>query len=138
VHHLARRQHSYEAAATAHLVTVAGEIMTMETRSSLPASVPLASAWRPVIALPLIVLAIAAGLALIWYSAPSLLLLFAGILFASLLDACTRSLGRILPLPRRTRYALVVLILGSALFVAIAWSMLRAPGQIRALISIMD
>jgi hypothetical protein len=37
-----------------------------------------------------IVLAVAAGLAVVWYGMPSLLMLFAGILFASLLDACTR------------------------------------------------
>ena len=60
---------------------------------------------RNLITLPLIVLAIAAGLALVWYSAPSLLLLFAGILFAAFLDACTRGVGYVLPLRRPTRYA---------------------------------
>ena len=50
------------------------------------------AAWRQVIALPLVVLAIAAGVAFVWYAAPSLLLLFAGILFASLIDACVRLL----------------------------------------------
>jgi hypothetical protein len=51
-----------------------------------------------VLALPLTVLAIAVGLALVLYTAPSLLLLFAGILFATLLDACTRGLGYMLPM----------------------------------------
>jgi len=114
--------------------------MTVEDQPDAPISARAATtaAWRPVIALPLIVLAVAAGLALVCYSAPSLLLLFAGILFAALLDACTRSLGRVLPLPRRARYALVVLILGSAAAGAIAWGMLRAPGQVQALIAVMD
>jgi predicted PurR-regulated permease PerM len=113
--------------------------MTIEGRSAVPPSVPMgATAGRHVVALSLVVLAVAAGLALVWYSAPSLLLLFAGILFASLLDACTRGLGRIVPLARRWRYALVVLILGSAASLALAWGIVRLPGQVDALIQVMD
>src|SRR6516162_11728509 len=103
--------------------------MTLEARSSVPASKPTAPAWRPIIALPLIVLAVAAGLALVWYSAPSLLLLFAGILFASLLDACTRGLGRIVPLARPFRYALVVMVFAAVAVFAFAWGIVRLPGQ---------
>src|SRR5579871_3825802 len=103
--------------------------MTVEHRPTM---------WRQVIALPLVVLAIAVGLAFVWYSAPSLLLLFAGILFASLLDACTRGLGRVLPLPRRARYTVVVLVLGSAAVVVAAWGLVRLPGQVHALINVMD
>jgi len=88
--------------------------------------------------LPLVVLAVAVGLTFVWYSASSLLLLFAGILFASLLDACIRGLGHVLPLPRQTRYALVVVILGSAAGVAAAWGIVRLPGQVHALINVMD
>jgi predicted PurR-regulated permease PerM len=114
--------------------------MTVEDRPAAPISAPAATtaAWRQVIALPLIVLAVAVGLAFVWYSAPSLLLLFAGILFASLLDACTRGLGHVLPLPRRARYALVVLILGSAAVVIASWGIVGLPGQVRALIDVMD
>ncbi|MBS0525951.1 MAG: AI-2E family transporter [Proteobacteria bacterium] len=113
---------------------------TVEDRPAVPIPAPAGAtaAWRQVIALPLIVLAVAAGLAFVWYSAPSLLLLFAGILFASLLDACTRGLGSVLPLPRRVRYALVVLILGSAAVVVAAWAIVRLPGQVHALIDVMD
>ena len=73
--------------------------MTTEARSPVPTSVPAptltgGTVWsRGACALPLTVLAIAVGLALVLYTAPSLLLLFAGILFATLLDACTRGLG---------------------------------------------
>ena len=98
----------------------------------------VAPAWRPVIALPLIVLAIAAGLALVWYSAPSLLLLFAGILFASFLDACTRGLGYIVPLARPLRFALVVLVVAAVAAFALAWGMVRLPGQAHALFQVMD
>jgi predicted PurR-regulated permease PerM len=110
----------------------------MEARSPLPTSATGGPVWRPIIALPLIVLAIAAGLALIWYSAPSLLLLFAGILFASLLDACTRGLGRFFPLARPWRYGLVVVIFAACTTFALAWGIVRLPGQVHALFQVMD
>ncbi|HEY2875158.1 MAG TPA: AI-2E family transporter [Reyranella sp.] len=114
--------------------------MTVEDQQAEPISAPAGpmSPWRQIIALPLVVLAVAVGLAFVWYSAPSLLLLFAGILFAALLDACTRGLGHILPLPRRTRYALVVLILGSVAVGLALWAIVRLPGQVHALIDVMD
>ena len=96
------------------------------------------SAWRPIIALPLIVLAVAVGLAFIWYSAPSLLLLFAGILFAALLDACTRGLGHVLSVPRTWRYALVVFVIGTCAAFLLTWSIGRLPGQVHALMQVMD
>src|SRR5262245_21309723 len=112
--------------------------MTMEARSPVPASTPMAPAWRHIIALPLVVLAIAAGLALVWYSAPSLLLLFAGILFASLLDACTRGLGSVVPIARSWRYAVVVVIFAGCATLGLAWGIERLPGQVHALIQVMD
>jgi len=89
-------------------------------------------------ALPFIVLAVASGLALVWYGALSLLLLFAGILFAALLDACTRGLGRVLPLSRRARFGIVVSLLASVTVVTIGWALARLPDQVRALLAIMD
>jgi predicted PurR-regulated permease PerM len=59
-------------------------------------------------------------------------------LFASLIDACVRGLSHVLPLPRRVRYALVVVILGAAALVLISWGIGRLPGQVRALIDVMD
>ena len=113
---------------------------TVEDRPAAPIPAPAGTraAWRQGNDLPLIVLAVAVGLAFVWYAAPSLLLLFAGILFASLLDACTRGLGSVLPLPRRVRYALVVLVLGSAAVILAAWSAVRLPGQVHSLIDVMD
>jgi predicted PurR-regulated permease PerM len=110
----------------------------MEARSPVPASTPMVPNWRHIIALPLVVLAVAAGLALVWYSAPSLLLLFAGILFASLLDACARGLGHIVPLARPWRYGLVVLVFAACATLALAWGMVRLPGQVHALFQVMD
>jgi predicted PurR-regulated permease PerM len=91
-----------------------------------------------VLALPLTVLAIAVGLALILYTAPSLLLLFAGILFATLLDACTRGLGHILPVARAWRFALVTLIFASLAALAIGWGIVRFPAQVQMLLKVMD
>lgn len=90
------------------------------------------------LALALIVLAVVCALAFSWYFAASLLLLFAGILFAALLDACTRGLGRVVPLPRPWRFALVVLVFGCLAALAIAWGLERAPAQVRTLVRVMD
>src|SRR5215469_7337165 len=116
--------------------------MTVEDQpaapTKAPAGPPAAAAWRQVFVLPLVVLAVVVGLVFTWYSAAGLLLLFAGILFASLLDACTRGLGQVLPLPRRACFALVVLVLGAAAAVVAVWAIARLPGQVHALIDVMD
>ena len=64
----------------------------------------------------LVALAAGAGLFLAWQTAVPLLLIFAGLLFAALLDACARGLAHVLPLGRGWRIALVcaVLVLGMA------------------------
>src|SRR5262249_54954927 len=77
-----------------------------EVRSSQPMSDTKEALWRRSLGVPLIVLGVAAALVFTWYYAPSLLLLFAGILFAALLDACTRGLARVIPLSRSWRFAL--------------------------------
>ena len=93
---------------------------------------------RRIFAPPLILLAIVAGLAFAWYGAHSLLTLFAGILFAAFLDACTRGLGNMLPLSRAWRFGLVVLVLASLAALAIGWGVIRLPGQARMLMQVMD
>ena len=60
---------------------------------------------RPV----LVGLAGGAGLFLAWMAADTLFLIFAGLLFAALLDACTRGLGRVLPIGRGWNLAIVSL-----------------------------
>ena len=117
--------------------------MTTEGRSPAPPSVPASAqtggtVWGRVLALPLTVLAIAVGLALVLYTAPSLLLLFAGILFATLLDACTRGLGHLLPVSRAWRFALVTLGLASLTALAIGWGIVRFPAQVQMLVQVMD
>ena len=91
----------------------------------------------PMTALPFVVLAVVTGLVLLWFVAPSLLLLFAGILFAALLDACTRGLGYVLPAPRRWRFALVAFLLGAGAALVIGWGLARLPDQIQGLLAVM-
>ncbi|MBN9512572.1 MAG: AI-2E family transporter [Alphaproteobacteria bacterium] len=90
------------------------------------------------LALSLTVLAVVTVLALSWYYATSLLLLFAGILFAVLLDACTRGLARVVPLTRPWRFGLVMLLFGCIVVLAIGWGLDRAPTQVRSLFRVMD
>ena len=123
--------------------------MTTEARASSTAAVPDKPRGEPAgpgragllavpLALTLTVLAITAVLALSWYYAASLLLLFAGILFAVLLDACTRGLARIVPLSRPLRFSLVMLAFGCVAALAIGWSVDRMPAQAHNLIRVMD
>ena len=68
---------------------------------------------RSLVAPALAVAALAAGLALAWISATTLLLIFAGILLGVFLDGLTRALG--VALPRLARLALVSLTLAGLL-----------------------
>ena len=112
--------------------------MTTEGRSSATTGATSTRAWRSVLGPLLIVLAIAVGLALTWYNASSLLLLFAGILFAAFLDACIRGLGRFMPIARVWRFALVALVLACLSALAIAWGIAHLPEQARGLMRVMD
>jgi predicted PurR-regulated permease PerM len=66
--------------------------------------------------LTFVALAAAAGLFLAWHTAGTLLLIFAGLLLASVLDACVRGLAYVLPIGRSWRLAIVCtfIVLGTA------------------------
>jgi predicted PurR-regulated permease PerM len=97
-----------------------------------------AADWGRILVPPLIVLACVVGLTFAWFAAHSLLMLFAGILFAVFLDACTRGLAYVLPVPRRWRFGLVMVALASLAALAIAWGIVRLPSQVRMLMQVMD
>jgi predicted PurR-regulated permease PerM len=78
----------------------------------------LARSWFELVA---IALGAGAGLFLAWHAAPTLLLIFAGLLCAVLLDAGTDALGRILPLARPWRLAIVCLVLVLVIGGGLAW-----------------
>jgi predicted PurR-regulated permease PerM len=90
------------------------------------------------LAAALVVLSIALGILLIWRMSSSLLIVFAGILFASLLDACARALGPVIPVGRALRLTLVILILTALILVGAIWGVGKVPEQARFLIRVMD
>jgi predicted PurR-regulated permease PerM len=112
--------------------------MKAEVRSSQPTSEPASAVWLRPLASPLILLAVAAGVLFVWYYGASLLLLFAGILFAVFLDACTRGLTRVVPLSRSWRFAMVVVTFLSVAGFAIGWGLVRAPDQAHLLMRVMN
>lgn len=94
--------------------------------------------WRRHFALALALIGVGIGLALVWWTSSSLLVLFAGVLFAAFLDALTRALRPVLPIPRAWRLSVVI----AALTFLSFWGLLRGalglPAQVRSLIVIME
>jgi predicted PurR-regulated permease PerM len=110
------------------------------SRSIKPGEVNAGSegAARNTLATALIVLSVAVGLLLVWQTSSSLLVIFAGILFASFLDACARALGSVMPVGRVWRLTLVVIILTMLIGLGIVWGAGKIPDQARLLIRVMD
>jgi predicted PurR-regulated permease PerM len=96
------------------------------------------SGWRDALAIGLILLGSAVGLFLVWATASSLLIIFAGVLLASFLDACARALEPIIPVGRVWRLTLVVLILVVLLAFGLVWGAGKLPEQTRLLARMMD
>ncbi|MBV9531495.1 MAG: AI-2E family transporter [Bradyrhizobium sp.] len=95
-------------------------------------------AARSPLATALIILGVAVGLLLVWQTSSSLLTIFAGILFASFLDACARALGSIVPVDRVWRLALVVIILTALIALGLVWGAGKIPDQARILMHVLD
>jgi predicted PurR-regulated permease PerM len=70
----------------------------------------------------LIGLAGGAGLFLAWMAAGTLFLIFAGLLFAALLDACARGLAKVLPIHRHWNLTIVCVGLAVAVVGFVVWS----------------
>ncbi|WP_407178148.1 AI-2E family transporter [Bradyrhizobium sp. STM 3562] len=83
---------------------------------------------------------LAAGVCLFlaWKAVSSLLVIFAGVLFASFLDACALALAPVLPVNRPWRLTLVVLLLTALLAFALVWGAGKLPEQTRLLLKVMD
>jgi predicted PurR-regulated permease PerM len=80
----------------------------------------------------------AAALFLAWMAAGTLLLIFAGLLFAALLDACTRGLSNFLPLPRGVNLAIVSVILAIIVAGLLFWSGVSIALQINDLVRALN
>lgn len=115
----------------------AGQASITEARSR---DEPLATGagWRSLLMTGMTLLAACIGLFLVWQTVASLLVIFAGVLFATFLDACARALGPVLPLSRAWRLSLVVLLLTVLLAFALVWGAGKLPEQTRLLIQVMD
>ena len=97
-----------------------------------------AAARRSMLATGLALLAACVALFLVWQTVSSLLIVFAGVLFAAVLDAAARALARILPLGRAWRLTLVLVLLAALSAFAFAWGARKLPEQTRVLLSVMD
>ena len=79
-----------------------------------------------------------AGLFLAWMAANTLFLIFAGLLFAALLDACTRGLGRVLPIGRGWALAVVCIGFAVAILGLLFWSGYSIGLQIDQLVDALN
>lgn len=86
----------------------------------------------------LAVLAAGAGLFLAWQTAGTLLLLFAGLLFGSFLDAAARGLAYLLPVGRGWRLALACVLLAAAAAWLLAWGGYNLAAQADGLIGVIS
>lgn len=96
-------------------------------------------AGRPsLLAIGLTVLVAAVALFLVWQTVSSLLIVFAGVLFAAFLDAAARALAPVLPFSRLWRLTLVLLLLSALAGFGLAWGTGKLPEQTRVLLKVMD
>jgi predicted PurR-regulated permease PerM len=86
----------------------------------------------------LVGLAGGAGLFLAWMAADTLLLIFAGLLFAALLDACTRGLSRLLPIRRGFNLTIVSVSIALAIAGLLFWSGVSIAQQINDLVRALN
>jgi predicted PurR-regulated permease PerM len=78
------------------------------------------------------------ALFLVWQTVSSLLIVFAGVLFAAFLDAAARALAPVLPINRALRLTLVLLLLTALAGLGLAWGTGKLPEQTRLLLKVMD
>jgi predicted PurR-regulated permease PerM len=86
----------------------------------------------------LALLATAVLLVVLWKTVTSLLLIFAGVLVAALLDAATRMLAVVLPVARPWRLALVLVLLALLLGLGLIWGIGKLPEQTHLLLQVLN
>ena len=86
----------------------------------------------------LALLAICVTLFLAWQTVSSLLIIFAGVLFAAFLDAAARAIKPVIQLGRISRMTLVLLLLAAASGLGLVWGAGKLPEQTRLLLKVMD
>jgi len=93
---------------------------------------------RGALATGLALLATCVALFLVWQTLSSLLIIFAGVLFAAFLDAAARALTPVIPLNRIWRLTLVLLLFTAVIGVGLVWGGGKLPEQTRILLKVMD
>ncbi|MCA1384413.1 AI-2E family transporter [Bradyrhizobium sp. BRP23] len=107
-------------------------------RNESPIDDSVQSGRPSLLAISLTVLVVAVALFLVWQTVSSLLIVFAGVLFAAFLDAAARALAPVLPLSRVWRLTLVLLLLSALAGFGLAWGTGKLPEQTRVLLKVMD
>ncbi|MBR0712384.1 AI-2E family transporter [Bradyrhizobium liaoningense] len=115
-----------------------GESYREVARRDDPAERPREAGPRGFLATGLMLLAACVALFLVWQTISSLLIVFAGVLFAALLDASARALAPVIPLNRVWRLTLVLLLLSGVVGFGLDWGAGKLPEQTRNLIKVMD
>ena len=103
-----------------------------------PAELSAVDGRRSILATGLALLATCVVLFLVWQTVSSLLIVFAGVLFAAFLDAAARALAPVLPINRVLRLTLVLLLLTALAGLGLAWGTGKLPEQTRLLLKVMD
>ena len=103
-----------------------------------PTELPAADRRRSILATGFTLLATCVALFLVWQTVSSLLIVFAGVLFAAFLDAAARALAPVLPLNRTLRLTLVLLLLTALTAFGLVWGAGKLPEQTRLLLKVMD
>ena len=93
---------------------------------------------RGLLATGLALLAICVALFLAWQTVPSLLIIFAGVLFAAFLDAAARAIAPVFRVNRIWRLTLVLVLLTAAIGLGLVWGAGKLPEQTRLLLKVMD
>lgn len=96
------------------------------------------AAWRRSFAIALAVIAVLLTLLVLGWTASSLLVLFAGVLFAAFLDACSRAVKPVLPVPHVWRLSVVIAVLTVLSIWGIFRGALSLPAQVRSLVAVME
>jgi predicted PurR-regulated permease PerM len=104
-----------------HVTFAAGEGTSATPSSPRPVVAEAPALGANTVRAVLVGLAGGAGLFLAWMAANTLFLIFAGLLFAAMLDACARGLMRVLPIGRGWSLAIVSLVLALAIPGVLAW-----------------
>jgi len=102
------------------------------------AELAAADGRRSMLATGLALLATCVALFLVWQTVSSLLIVFAGVLFAAFLDAAARAVALVLPLSRTWRLVLVLLLLTVLMGFGLVWGVAKLPEQTRLLLNVMD